>query len=258
MGAMKRVLQVLGVVVLLLVGVVGFIGYSAFGGRKSLVDGAELPGGARVVKDAFVASVVLPAGEKEVALIDTSNDASGTALLAELSRRGLGPDAVKAIFLTHGHGDHLGGCHLFPNAQVMAFPADVGLAAGTESAKGTLTSGRKNPPEKTCKVTHPLTDGENVTIGTLTVRAFATPGHTGGSASYLANGVLFLGDNAGASSDGTLIPAVSMFSDDPAQNRASLVALGQKLKAEGAEVKLLAPAHTGQLEGLAPLTALTP
>ena len=255
---MKRALQVLGVVVLLLVGVVAAIGYSAFGGNKRLVDGAGLPGGARVVKDGFVGLFVLPAGEKEVALIDAGNDASGTALLAELSRRGLGPDAVKAIFLTHGHGDHLGGCRLFPNAQVLAFPADVGLAAGTDSGKGTLTSGRKNPPEKTCKVTHPLTDGESVTVGTLTVRAFATPGHTGGSASYLANEVLYLGDNAGAADDGTLKPAVSMFSDDPAENRRSLVALGQKLKSEGASVKLLAPAHTGQLDGLAPLTALTP
>lgn len=255
---MKRALQVLGVIVLLVAAVVGAIGYSAFGGRTPLVDGAELPGGARVVKDGFVASFVLPAGEKEVALIDTGNDASGTALLAELSRRGFGPDAVKAIFLTHGHGDHLGGCHLFPNAQVMAFPADVGLAAGTESAKGALTSGRKNPPERTCTVTHPLTDGESVTVGALTVRAFATPGHTGGSASYLANEVLYLGDNANADSDGKLSAAVRLFSDDPDENVRSLVALGQKLKAEGASVKLLAPAHTGQLEGLAPLTALKP
>lgn len=255
---MKRALQVLGVIVLLVAAVVGAIGYSAFGGRTPLVDGAELPGGARVVKDGFVASFVLPAGEKEVALIDAGNDTSGTALLAELSRRGLGPDAVKAIFLTHGHGDHLGGCHLFPNAQVMAFPADVGLAAGTESAKGALTSGLKNPPERTCKVTHPLTDGESVTVGALTVRAFATPGHTGGSASYLANEVLYLGDNANADSDGKLSAAVRLFSDDPDENVRSLVALGQKLKAEGASVKLLAPAHTGQLEGLAPLTALKP
>jgi glyoxylase-like metal-dependent hydrolase (beta-lactamase superfamily II) len=120
-------------------------------------------------------------------------------------------------------------------------PADVELAA-----------------EKKCKVTHPLSDGETVTVGSLNVKAYATPGHTPGSVSYLANEVLYLGDNAGISSDGVLLAAVGLFSKDPAQNRASLVALGQKLKAEGASVKKLAPAHTGQADGLDVLLAFKP
>ncbi len=254
---MKKVLIALGVVLLVIIAVVGAIGYSAFGGRKPFIDGAELPGGAIAVKDGFVGLFILPSGEKEVALVDTGNDTNGAALLAEFGKRGLTPDSVKAIFLTHGHGDHLGACHLFPHAEVYAFPGDVGLAAGTEAANGMLTKGRKNPPEKTCKVTHPLTDGEAVTVGSLTVRAFATPGHTAGSASYLANEVLYLGDNASAGDDGALKAAVAAFSDDPDQNRRSLVALAKKLNAEAVTVKTLAPAHTGQLDGLAPLNAIT-
>jgi glyoxylase-like metal-dependent hydrolase (beta-lactamase superfamily II) len=106
---MKRILIVIGAILGVIIVAFGAVAYSAFGGRKELVDGADLPGGAKVVKDGFVASFMLPAGDRQVALIDAGNDVSGKAVLAELQRRGLGPEAVKAIFLTHGHGDHLRG-----------------------------------------------------------------------------------------------------------------------------------------------------
>jgi hydroxyacylglutathione hydrolase len=250
---MKRVLIVIGVVLVVLIGgVAAFMG-SIFGGLKELVDGAELPGGARVVKDGYVAVFVLPTNDKEVALIDAGDDAKGTAILNELKRRGIEPDGVKAIFLTHGHPDHVAACHLFPKAEVMAMPADVPLAAGTQRGKGFLPSKLDMPAEKRCKVTHELSDGETVTVGKVDVKAYATPGHTGGSVSYLAGEVLYLGDNASVTSDGAIRPAPTPFSDDPEQNRTSLVALAQKLKAEGASVKKLAPAHSGQGDGLEPL-----
>lgn len=252
---MKRVLIVIGALIGVIVLALGGLAFSIFGGNKELVDGTELPGGAKVVKDGYVGIYVLPAGEKQVALIDAGNDAEGKAVLAELQRRGLGPEAVKAIFLTHGHPDHVAACHLFASAEVMSMPGDVGLAGGTERGKGFVPSKFDMPAEKRCKVTHPLSDGETVTVGSLNVKAYATPGHTGGSVSYLANEVLYLGDNAGIASDGHMEAAPGIFTDDPAQNRASLVALGQKLKAEGASVKKLAPAHTGQADGLDALLA---
>ncbi len=252
---MKRVLIVIGVVLVVLIGAGGAFFGSVFGGMKELVDGAELPGGARVVKDGYVGVFVLPVNDNEVALIDAGNDANGVAILNELKRRGVGPEAVKAIFLTHGHPDHVAACHLFPKAEVMAMPADAPLAAGTERGKGFLPSKFEMPAEKRCKVTHELSDGETVTVGKVDVKAYATPGHTGGSVSYLANEVLYLGDNASVTSDGAIRAAPGPFSDDTQQNRNSLVALAQKLKAEGASVKKLAPAHSGQGDGLDPLLA---
>jgi glyoxylase-like metal-dependent hydrolase (beta-lactamase superfamily II) len=252
---MKTVLKILGVLVLLvIVAAVSFYFY-AFGGNAELKDGAELPGGARVVKDGFVAVFVLPTGDKTVALIDAGNDENGAAILAELKRRGSSPDDVKAIFLTHAHPDHMAGCHLFPHAEVMALGADVKLAAGEERGKGFLPSKMDIPVEKRCKVTHELSDGETVGVGSLNVKVYATPGHTGGSATYLAGDVLYLGDNARIASDGSIKAAPGAFSDDPMQNRNSLVSLAQKLKAEGASVKKLAPAHTGQADGLDALVA---
>jgi glyoxylase-like metal-dependent hydrolase (beta-lactamase superfamily II) len=252
---MKRVLKIIGVLLLLVIIAFGAFFWSAFGGNAELVDGAELPGGARVVKDGFVGVFVIPTGEKTVALIDAGNDASGAAIMAELKRRGSSPDDVKAIFLTHGHPDHMAACHLFPHAEIMALAADVALAAGTERGKGFLPSKMDIPVEKRCKVTHELSDGETVGVGSLNVKVYATPGHTGGSASYLAGEVLYLGDNARIASDGSIKAAPGAFSDDAMQNRNSLVALGQKLKAEGASVKKMAPAHTGQADGLDALMA---
>lgn len=100
---MKRILIVLAV--LILVPVLAFVGMmvSAFRGLEPMRDGVELPGGARLVKDGYVAVYVLPAGDKQVALIDCGNDEQGRAILSDLNHRGLAADAVKAVFLTHGH-----------------------------------------------------------------------------------------------------------------------------------------------------------
>ena len=165
---MKKVLVVgLGVVALVLLPVV-LIMVSTFGGLKPL-EMKELPGGARQVVDGFVSFDVLPVSEREVALIDCGDDAQGKALLAELQRRGLGPEAVKAIFLTHGHSDHIAACHLFAGAEVMAFAADAAVAEGKGRAKGPLPSMLDTPENKRVKVTRTLSDGETVTLGALSV-----------------------------------------------------------------------------------------
>jgi glyoxylase-like metal-dependent hydrolase (beta-lactamase superfamily II) len=104
-------------------------------------------------------------------------------------------------------------------------------------------------------VTHALDDGEVVTLGNVAVRVFATPGHTAGSASYLVNGALMVGDSADITSDGALQGAPWLFSDSQAQNRASLARLDERLTSEGVAVTAIVPAHSGTAEGLAALTS---
>ena len=252
---MKKAIVV--ALVVILVPVLALVGalVGAFAGSRPLVDATELPGGARLVKDGIVSAYVLPAGDG-VALIDCGNDVKGGAILAELARRHLTAEAVKAVFLTHAHGDHTAGCHLFPKAEVMAFEGDVGLAAGTSHSKGLIPTLMGNlAVERRVGVTRTLKDGEEVAVGPLTVRAYATPGHTSGSAGYLANGVLYLGDSANGASDGTLKAAPWIFSDDTAQNRASLKALAARLKADGVTVQMMAFAHSGPLDGMGALEA---
>jgi hydroxyacylglutathione hydrolase len=251
---LKRVLKIAALVLLVLIGAPVALVASAFIGRSAIEDGKELGSTVRLVKDGFVTVGVIDLGGGKVALVDAGNDAEGKAVLAELHRRGLGPEAVEAVLLTHGHSDHIAGCHLFPSASIYALAADVALAEGREGGKGMITKLMPFKPTGV-KITRGLADGETLALGSRSVRVFAIPGHTGGSAAYLVNGVLFLGDSAGSSNDGKILAAPWLFSDDPAQNRASLKALGERLKPEASEVKFLVPAHSGVLKGLDPLLA---
>ena len=190
-----------------------------------------------------------------MALVDAGNDASGKAILAELSRRQLGPDAVVAILLTHGHPDHTAGLKLFPKARVVALEREVGLVEGTEGSHGPMT--RLAPVRPTgVKVSWPVRDGDLIVIDDTEVRVYAVPGHTAGSAAYLVDGVLFLGDAADTDDSGQMLGAPWIFSDSQSDDRESLTRLAKRLQQDHAVVKALAFAHSGvRTEGLAPLLA---
>ena len=230
----KRVLKWVGLVVLLLVIAAASIWYSAFGSNSPIVDGQQVAPGVETVRDGFVSVFLLDVGPGKVALVDAGKDAAGKAILAALARRGLTPGSVAAIFLTHGHGDHTAACKLFPDAQVYALESEVALIGDA------------------ARVAHPLKDGDVTDVGDVHVEAFAVPGHTPGSAVYLALGTLFFGDSAGASKDGAMMKAVRLFSKNSAQNVTSLKALEARLEPRAVDVKALAFAHTGPLVGYEP------
>jgi glyoxylase-like metal-dependent hydrolase (beta-lactamase superfamily II) len=234
---MKKVLIGIGVVLLLLVCAAGGVFYSAFAHNKPIEDGSELVPGVRTIKDGFVSVMMIDAGPGKVVLIDAGNDKSGKAILAELHRRGLDASAVVGIFLTHGHPDHTAACKQFPSATVYAM----------ENEKEVIGDA--------CVLGHPLHDGDVVTVNDLRVETFAAPGHTPGSAIYFTKGALFFGDSAGGGKDGAVRPAVRLFSKDPDQNLASLKAIEARMEPRAAEVQKLSFAHSGPLDGFAPLRA---
>jgi hydroxyacylglutathione hydrolase len=231
----KRVLKWLGIVVVILAVVAAAGGYAVFGNNSPMGDG-PVANGVTAVKDGFVNVFIVDLGSGKVALVDAGRDKSGAAVLAALARKSLGPASVSAIFLTHGHPDHTAACKLFPDATVYAMAEDAELVGDAATV-------------------HPLHDGQVVTVGDEHIEAFAVPGHTPGSAVYLARGVLFLGDSAGASKAGNVMKAVRLFSKDSAQNVASLKALSSRLSPQKGEVKAMAFGHTGPLQGLGPLEA---
>ena len=252
---LKRTLQIAVSVVVLVVAGFGAILYAVIGGNTEIIDGVRPAPDVRIIKDGFVDFGVVDVGEGHIVLIDTGYDSKGAALLAELARRKVGPDAVTAIFFTHGHRDHIAGASLCPNATLYALDADVALAEGREGSHGPLTSLVGAKP--TGLHVHGLKDGAVTTVGAKSIRAIATPGHTAGSAAYLVSGVLFLGDSAGMKTDGKLALPPWAFSDDLAKSRASLVALATMLQSEQAVVVALVPGHTGTGK-FEDLTAFTP
>lgn len=238
----RKVLTVVGVVVVLL-GVLVSPFLAAFVGNASPVDGTSLPGKAWLVLDGFAAAYVVPLEGGKVALVDCGVDADAKALKASLEAKGLSAEAVTFLLFTHAHRDHVGGAKAFPNATAVALKAEQPLFEGRPEHLSPLQHVAKDAPAPVL-VQRWLGDGEAVDLGGTQARAFAIPGHTDGSAAWLVNGVLYLGDSAGLSSDGTLKAAPWVFSVDQAQNRASLVALWNRLVNEGLGVKKLAFGHT--------------
>jgi hypothetical protein len=66
-----------------------------------------------------------------------------------------------------------------------------------------------------------------------------------------------MGDSAEATKDLKLAPGHRLFTENPAQDRASLRALAKRLEPMAGEIQAIACAHSGMLtSGLAPLTEL--
>ncbi len=102
----------------------------------------------------------------------------------------------------------------------MALGPDVALVEGLAGAHSPLA--RLMPVAPTdAEPAHAFMDGETYTLNQVPVRVFGVPGHTAGSAAYLINGVLFLGDAGDVGSDGTIKQSPWIFSDSQAQDRRS-------------------------------------
>lgn len=250
-----RVLKIIGILVAVIVVAGGLAGFALFGGLQSPTAGPELGAGIDRVQAGFASAYVLDAGNGQFVLVDAGSDNKGAALLQDLQMHHAAPDNVVAVLLTHSHPDHIAALPLFTKATVYATKREVPIAAGQEDYNGPLfkVMGERNATP--FNVTHPVDDGESFMVGNLQVTAYLVPGHTEGSAAYLVNGVLFLGDAVQIKSNGQIIGPSLIFSASRAQGEASLKHLAQQVQPHAAEVKFLASGHTGTTAGLAPLTS---
>ena len=151
--------------------------------------------------------VVVDTGKEKV-LIDTGlgvqaqADAPTGRLLAHLELAGLKPGDITTVFITHGHGDHIGGMTgpdgkpLFPNAKYVMGEAEHTF--WTKPAQGEVTAGvKKNVVGVADRLTL-VKPGAEIVPGLTTVDS---PGHTPGHQSVLVSSggkqMMVFGDAAG-------------------------------------------------------------
>lgn len=128
-------------------------------------------------------------GESDVICIDPADH--GVEIYDKLKERGL---QVRAIFLTHGHFDHIWGVEKLvekSGAKVYALREEREICESADlNLSAQMRRGFAIKPDIDCK------DGEILTIGNFTCKVIGTPGHTKGSCCFYfeESGILVSGD----------------------------------------------------------------
>lgn len=148
------------------------------------------------------------------ALVDTATNSNTTTVLAALAARGIQPEQVDWILLTHIHLDHAGAAgalaRLLPNARLSVHPRGARhmtdpsrLVAGTVAVYGAEETREKYgdilpiAPDRIVEAN----EDSVLRVGTRTIRVLDTPGHARHHVCYVdeATGHIFTGDTFGLS-----------------------------------------------------------
>lgn len=150
---------------------------------------------------------------------------------AQLRERGVDPDEVTQVVMTHLHGDHTSGMRLLPRAEFVVSAEELRTARGRGAASKGFVAAHL-PGDARFRVVDVTRDGEPFgpfartvdLLGDGSVRLLSTPGHTPGHLSVLVESenhgtVLIVGDAAYTrrSIDERILPLLT--ADDGAAQR---------------------------------------
>ena len=172
---------------------------------------------------------------------------SGEAIFRLMEQKGL---SASAIFLTHGHFDHILGVEGLRQACRQCGTAVPVYAC--EAEKDVLGDAELNASADygrscTVRADHLLKDGEKITVADITLEVLHTPGHTEGSCCYYIDNPLDDG-----TSQHLLISGDTLFEESIGRTdlptgslRALLTSVGEKLMPLP-EDTVVFPGHGGQ------------
>jgi glyoxylase-like metal-dependent hydrolase (beta-lactamase superfamily II) len=132
--------------------------------------------------------LVADAASREAVIVDPGEEPQ--MFLAELDTRGWTP---KAIWLTHGHVDHVLGVarlHREHGLPIYLHPADRGLYDGVPRQAEWMGLRAEPLPAPT----HELAHGDVVQVGRFRFDVRHVPGHSPGSVAFVGDGVVISGD----------------------------------------------------------------
>ena len=129
-------------------------------------------------------AVLLIRGDAGSVIMDAGVPGALPALQRSLAKLGVAPDEIKLILTSHAHNDHVGALaslQQWTGARVLASAGSASLLAA--GGRGDLHFGDDltYPP---VRVDDTLSDGEEVTLGELSLQLHLTPGHTPGSSTW--------------------------------------------------------------------------
>ena len=117
---------------------------------------------------------LLTVGEQRI-LIDTGPSSRRTMLYKALEGRGLAPEDIDLVVLTHLHWDHCQNADLFPDARVLVHPKEIDYARNPRRGDHQIATYFSDMLAKLRVV--PISEGDRIAEG---VSVIDTPGHTKG------------------------------------------------------------------------------
>ena len=233
-STLKRILIVLGLVVILVIAFIVSFGIRAKSTTNKMtpIETGEVINNVYAIKDSYVNLFLIKSNNKYVA-IDSGNKAENINI--GLKSLGINSDDIIAIFLTHSDLDHVAGVEIFKNAKVYLSIHEEQMINGEHARFFCIAKNKINTPLYSL-----LDDKQIVIIDAIKIQAVSNPGHTPGAMSYLINNsYLFTGD-ALKLKDGGVTSFYDIFNMDGEMAKASI----DKLMAI-MDVEYLFTAHNG-------------